>query len=553
MVASEASVASEATERGKRAFAGQQWKEAFDQLALADSESHLGPAELEQLGDAAYLVGRDDDAIAAWTRAHHAFVELADVPRAARLGFWLSLSLLLRGKAAQSSGWLARTQRLIGARDCPERGLALVISGLFSMGKGDAQKACSCFEEGMSLAERFEHADLMAVSLLGWGQALAQMRRVDEGVVRLDEAMLAVTTGKVSPLMAGIVYCGVIVTCERVSDLPRAHEWTEALDTWCGSQPELVAFRGECLVQRGEVMRFKGDWSGALDEARRASELLSSRSARLASRALYQQAELHRLRGEYRQAEALYREAGAGGFEPQPGVSLLRLAQGDVEAAKASIRRVEREAGNQQGPGSGTQRIAVLGPLVEIMLAAGELEPARAAAEELGQIAADVDALLVKAIAAHASGAVFLASEDAERALSALREAWATWQRLQAPYESARVRVLMGHACALVGDRDTATMHYDAATAVFERLGATPDLAGLRAPERTGTPSAVKLSRRERQVLSLVASGSTNRQIAADLGISEHTVARHVSNIFNKIGVGTRAAATAFAFENDLV
>ncbi len=544
-----------ALEKGRHAFAGREWRAAFDQLAQADRESALSAADLERLGNAAYLAGKDDEAIAAWTRAHNAFVEQGECLRAARLGFWLSLCLMLSGNGAQSGGWLSRTQRLLSERqgECAEHGLMLVISGLFSMFKGDGAKACSQFEQATSLGKRFADPDLLAVSVLSHGQALIQMQRIDEGAALLDEAMIAVTSGQVTPIMAGIIYCAVILTCERVYDLHRAHEWTVALDRWCGAQPELVAFRGQCLVHRSEVLQFKGDWTAALAEAKRACELLAGRSERLAGRAVYQQAELHRLAGSLERAEEAYREAGARGFEPQPGVSLLRLAQGDLKAAAASIRRVASEAGSEQGPGAGVRRMKVLGPLVEILLATDELERARAAADELARIAAKMQAPFLKATAAQTNGAVLLADGQPEQALAALREAWTIWQQLEAPFESARARVLIGRACGQLGDTVTAEMHLEAAAAVFERLGAASELARLRVGATPRGGAAAELSGRERQVLASVATGKTNRQIAADLGISEHTVARHISNIFNKIGVTSRTAASAYAFENDLV
>lgn len=541
-------------EEGRKAFSERQWRAAFDRLREADEESCLGAEDLARLGDAAYLVGEDDVAVAIWTRAYSAFVERNECQCAARVGFWLSITLFLGGRGAQSSGWLSRTQRLIASHDeeCAERGLLLVMSGLFSMFKGAAEEACSSFEQATALAERLQDADLLALGVLSHGQALVQMRRTEAGVALLDEAMVAVTSGELSPITAGIVYCAVIVTCERVYDLHRAHEWTVALDEWCGSQPELVAYRGQCLVHRSELMQLKGEWRLALTEARRACELLSARSAAACGRAFYQQGEVHRLSGDWIRAEEAYREAAARGFEPQPGASLLRFARGDLSAAAAAIRRVESEARRQPIPGAGVRRVEILGAFVEIMLAADDLESARAAAKELIRIASEMQVPFVEAIAAQAEGAVHLERGDSEQALTFLRKAWTLWQQLDSPFEAARVRVLIGRACKQLGDDDTAKRHLEAAAAVFERLGAEPELTRLRAAP-TRNRNVADLSARERQVLALVAAGKTNRQIAADLGISEHTVARHVSNIFNKIDVSTRTAASAFAFEHELV
>lgn len=457
----------------------------------------------------------------------------------------MGLTLLLDGKVAQSSGWLARTQRLLGeaAQACPEQGLMLALEGLFSMGKGDVEKAARCFDQAVSMARAFGDADLLAMGVLGCGQVSIQAGHADEGLALLDEAMITVTAGDVSPMTAGIVYCAVILTCERLFDLRRAHEWTMALDEWCRSQPELMAFRGECLVHRSELLLLKGDWTSALQEARRAEALSSGRSEKLAGRALYQQAELHRLGGRFEEAERLYREAGLLGVEPQPGVSLLRLAQGDAKAARASIRLAD----------AGTGRLKLLGPMVDIMLATGDVRAARAVAEELTRAAVERKAPYLQASAATAMGAVLLATDQAESALGRLREAWTIWQQLEAPYPSACARAHIARACEMLGDLDAAGRHLDAAAAVFERLGARPDLDSLRNRAPRATAVAAGLSVRERQVLSLLASGRTNREIAAELRISEHTVARHLSNIFGKIGVSTRTAAGAFAYENGLV
>jgi len=542
-------------ELGLRAFAARKWKGAFDHLSRADGDGSLDPTELERLGHAAYLIGKPERAAASWTLAHSGFVEQGESARAVRLGFWLSLTLLLDGKVAQSSGWLARTQRLLGetTQACPEQGLMLVLDGLFAMGKGDGEKASQCFDQAISIAREFGDPDLMAMGALGRGQASIQMGHADEGPTLLDEAMVAVTAGDVSPMTAGIVYCAVILTCERTFDLRRAHEWTMALDDWCRSQPEMIAFRGDCLIHRSELLLLKGNWSSALQEARRAHELFAGRSERAAGRALYQQAELRRLWGQFKEAERLYREAGLLGIEPQPGASLLRLAQGDGKSARTSIRLAESNAASPQGPRAGTQRVKLLGPMVDIMLAANDVQSARAAADELTRTAAATKAPYLDASAGTAAGSVLLALGEAEQALGKLREAWTIWQQLEAPYPSACARARIAQAYEMLGDGAAARLHLDAAAAVFERLGARPDLDRLCNREPKTRTVTVGLSTRERQVLALIASGNTNREIAFELAISEHTVARHVSNIFGKIGVSTRTAAGAFAYEHGMV
>jgi len=543
-----------ALDEGRSAFAGRQWGRAYAQLSAADRNASLEPADLELLATAAYLVGQDEQAIALWARVHHDRLDRGDLERAVYWGYWLSIVQLVHGEPAQATGWLARARRLDHAQHALSAvpGYGEIVGGLLAMGTGDLAGAAARFAAAVALAERFDDSDLLALGLLGQGQALIVQHELAEGTARLDEAMLGITAGRVSPVLAGIVYCAVILTCQRTFDLARAHEWTRQLDAWCAVQPDLTPFRGECLVHRSQVLQARGDWSGALEEAAKAREHLAARSEAVVGRACYQQGELHRLRGEFDAAEGMFRDAGRYGCEPQPGVSLLRLARGEVDGAAAAIRRAVDAAADIPGPRGGLSRPRLLGPLIEILLALGDAAGARKAADELAAIAARMNAPYLAAMSAQGDGAVLLAEGETRAAQARLREAWMLWQQLEMPYESACVRVLLAQVCRRLGDRETARMHFDAARAVFERLGAAPALAQL---ERLTADAASdgSLTRREREVLALVAAGQSNRRIAAALAISEHTVARHVSNIFDKLGVDSRTAAATYAHTRKLV
>jgi DNA-binding CsgD family transcriptional regulator len=458
------------------------------------------------------------------------------------------LALLLGGEEARGGGWLARAQRVLddAKRDCAERGYLLVVGGLGTLEGGDAAGAYAMFNQVAELAERFAEPDLVVFGRLGRGQALIKMGETAAGIALLDEVMVAVTGDDVSPIVTGIAYCAVILECHQVFDLRRAQEWTGVLSRWCESQPDLVPYRGQCLVHRAEVLQFHGEWSAAGRQAQHACERLAGHPA--VSGAFYQRAELHRLRGEFAQAEEAYRLASQWGRTPQPGLAQLRLAQGRVDAAGAAIRRVVTETHDR------VTRSRVLAAYVEIVLAAGDVPAARVAADELAGIAAGLDADFLNAVSDQATGEVLLAEGDPVAASARLRRAWEAWQKLQAPYEVARTRALIGLACQAVGDDDSAEMEFDAARTTFRRLGATPDAARLEAlSARAVHGSAAGLTRREAEVLTLLATGRTNRAIAAELFISEKTVARHVSNIFTKLGLSSRAAATAYAYQSGLV
>ena len=380
------------------------------------------------------------------------------------------------------------------------------------------------------------------------GTSLILQGHVAEGMALLDEVMVSVTADEVSPMLAGIAYCQVIALCQAVFDLRRAREWTEALTRWCDAQPDLVPFRGNCLVHRCEIFQLQGAWTDALDSAQRACEWLAGPPAWDAlGSAYYQLAEIQRLRGELAEAEESYRKASLAGRDPEPGMSLLRLAQGRIDLALPAIRRALEEA---QDP---IARSRLLPAYVEVMLEADDVEAARAAADELAAIAAQFDAPYLHALAAHASGAVLLAEGDPRAALTKLRAAQRSWRDLEAPHQAARVRVLIGLACRELGDGASAELEFEAARGVLEELGAAPDLERAGSARRLVAAGGRIEPRARTRCSTLVAAGKTNRAIAAELFISEKTVARHVSNIFTKLRLSSRAEATAYAYKHGLV
>ena len=524
------------------------WQETYESLSRVESPSG---EELELLGTSAYMLGDEDGWMRVLERAFQWWSERGESLRAARCAFWIGMNLALRGEMGPATGWLSRAQRIVDGEghECAEQGYLLIPVAFEHDAAGDVEGAISTAAAAVEVGERFHDADLLALALHLEGQFLVQAGRVREGLARLDEAMVAVGAGELSPIATGIVYCGVILTCEDVFEVRRAREWTAVLTRWCEQQDDLLAFTGRCLVHRAQVMRLHGEWLDALEEAERAGRRFErSMNEAAAAKACYLRGEVRRLRGEFDEAEAAYREASRLGLEPQPGWALLRLAQGKHTAAAAAIRRALGETSEPM------RRAALLPAFVEIALAMNENAEAREACDELEPIAEKCDSDMLRATLAHARGAVELADGAADTALVNLRRARRLWHELEAPYELARTRLLIGIACRALGDDDSFALEVDAARSVFAEFGAAPDLellASLTGPDDAGSTHG--LSPRELEVLRLLATGKSNREIATALVISEHTVARHVQNIFAKLRVASRTAAGAFAFEHDLV
>lgn len=537
--------------RGRESVRQGQWVSAFAELSAADRETPLEAADLEALALSAHLSGKDAECVDVLGRAHQGFLAIGEARGAARCGFWLGFSLMNSGEMAQASGWFARARRILDERelDCVERGYLLIPVGIRCFRDGDTTGAFATFREAVKIGERFENKDLVTLARQGQGRALIRRGELAQGLSLLDEAMVAVTAGEVSAGVVGGVYCSVIEACSEIFDLRRAQEWTSALEQWCRSQPEFVPYRSHCLVRRSEMLQLHGSWTEALEEACQARDMLLRPTPKRAVQAAYNRiAELHRLRGEFDEAEQAYRQASEWGDElSRPGMALLRLAQGDVEAANALIRQAIQE---RQGPYS---RARVLEAFVEVVLAAGDATAGQNAASELGEIARALDSPMLDALASRAEGAVLLVTGDPAGALTSLRRALAGFRELHAPYEAARSRVLIGGALREQGQENLAEMELQAACEAFRQLGAAPDVSCAESLLKSEKDLSGPLTAREIEVLKLVASGATNRKIATKLAISEKTVARHVSNIFTKLDLNSRAAATAYAYRQRLV
>jgi ATP/maltotriose-dependent transcriptional regulator MalT len=544
-------------ERGRESWARGEWRAAYELLASAHASAPLGAEDLELLATAAYMRGRDPEYLENLERAHQARLDAGETRRATLTAFWLGMQLMLAGETGRGSGWLGRAQRLLEQEpdDCVERGYLMLPRAFQREAAGDLDGGAAIAADAAAAAERFGDRDLLALSMHLQGHLLIAAGRVPEGLGLLDEAMVVLTSDELSPIVCGIVYCGVILSCQEAYDPRRAQEWTAALARWCERQPEMVSFSGRCHVHRAEIMHLQGAWSDALDEARRASARAAEGNHRGAlAEAAYVQGEVHRLRGRPGPAEEAYREASRYGRDPQPGLALLRLAQGDVDAAAVAIRRALSE--NSEGP----KRARLLPACAEIMVAAGDLDAATGACDELAEIAGGRDVGVLGAIVAQTRGALDLAAGDPGAALAGLRQAWRVWEEIDAPYEAARVRELIGAACRALGDGDAAGLELEAARRAFEELGAPVDVARVDALAggggglgAAGAGGPDGLTPRELEVLRLVAAGQTNKAIADELVLSRRTVDRHVSNIFAKLRVSSRAAATAYAYEHKLV
>lgn len=526
----------------RESYLNHAWQEACDSYLARRDE--LGTEDLERLAVSAYLVGRNAESDHAWQLAQRRHFDEGDVEGAIRCAFWLGFRLVNAFERTEANALIARLERLVTAVPYDSLGHARLdyLTGLRCAFEGDYGSSAADLGRAATTATRHGDEELAALARLSLGRVRIFLGEIRAGVRLLDDAMHVVGSEPISPIAVGDSYCTAIDACHDLYDVRRGQAWTDGLGRWCDQQPDLVPFAGVCQVHRAEFLQLKGAWVEAMAQAGLAMKRLDRPFRQLAyGAAVYQQGELHRLLGEFDKAEACYRGASAAGRDPQPGLALLRLRQGRTGDAAQAIDRALSEAG---GPGD---RSPLLAAHVEIMIASDRLAEAKAAASELADVATSLESPMLAAAARRAAGWVRLAEDDARGALADLRRAGDGFRELEAPYEVACTALLIGTARAALGDAEGAALELEAARATYERLGARPDLS--RVPGQTGSG----LTARELQVLRLVAQGATNRSIGATLGLSERTVDRHVSNIFTKLGVSSRAAATATAYQSELI
>ncbi len=533
----------DAVVRARRDFARKAWGDACAGL-LANLES-LEEDDLERLAVCAYLVGKEGESDSAWARAHQLRLAKGDLDGAACCAFWIGFRLVNSHERPEANGWIARLERLVErlpANSLPRARLAYLTGLRALFDEGDLVTAAADLTRAASLAAAQLNSELATLARLAHGRVLIFQGKITDGVRLLDDAMLTVQSENLSPIAVGDSYCTAIDACHDLFDVQRGQDWTDGLTRWCVEQPDLVPFAGICQVHRAEFLQLKGAWVEAMAQAGLARVRLSTLSRQLPyGAAVYQEGELLRLRGEFAKAEACYRAASEAGRDPQPGLALLRLSQGRNTKAAQAMDRAMAEA---EDPGARSQLLAAY---VEVMLACGRVGDARQATTRLTEVAHALGSPVLDAVSYRATGSVVLAEGNPSAALGPLRRASDGFREYELPYEVARTAVLIGRARGELGDDEGARLVIDEARSTFGRLGARPDLARLDS-RRPG-----ELTARELQVLRLVATGHTNRSVGSELGLSERTVDRHVSNIFGKLGVSSRAAATALAYESELL
>ena len=530
------------------ALARHDWVTAFEQLQSAGADQ-LDANELDALAEASWWTSRIDACIEARSAAYHAYQSGGDPRRAGQCAVWLFEHHCFKGQPSIAGAWLERARRALdNERDCVEYGNLLLSEAERLHSSGELERATANASEAIDLARRLGSDELEALALQTAGRLAIDQGRAVDGLKKLDESMLFALEGRLSPYATGKVYCSLISACDQIGDLSRAAEWTQATAQWSERHPSAV-FPGLCRVHHAQILNWRGSWTEAVAEAHRACDELENVNVGNAAAAWAEIGEIQRRIGDLDGAEKAFGRAEELCGQQHAGVALLRLAQGRLKEARTIIHRaLEGQPWNQLA------RARLLPARVQIEIAAGDLDAASVAVDELDTIAAPHAGSMLEAAAATCRGRLALARAEAADACRELRRAVDLWLTLDVPYEAATARLLLGQSCRHAGDENGARVSLSAAVRVFDELGATLDARHTRAVSEQAIAGSLPrgLTAREVEVLALVARGGTNKEIAAELDVSIKTVARHLENIFIKIGVSNRSGATAFAHANGL-
>jgi DNA-binding CsgD family transcriptional regulator len=526
----------------RAAYERRDWLRACDAYRAALVDESLSGEDLYCYANTYWWLGRLDEALPILADAHQALLREAAPRTAALVALDTGYTFALRGDEAQASGWMARAARLLEREgDCVERGYLVYCNAEEAVGVADVDHVLTLVDDVRDIGRRFGDPCLVALSAVLEGRVRIKQGSVTEGMSLLDEAMVAALSDELDPGWAGNIYCNLMLTCYELADWQRADEWTSATARWCEAMPGAGPFMGICRLHRAQVMHMRGDWQRAEEEVRRVCEELATFHVTMVAEAHYQLGEVRRQRGDLEAAEMAFADAHRLGRDPQPGLAQLRLAQGRPASALAMITRA------LSGRDVPLDRAHLLPAAVEILVAAGAVDRAVAAGDELRSLAATYGTAGLRAQASTAAGIVALAAGDAGSATECLQEAVTIWRRIGARYEVARARVLLGRALALAGDADAAAMESRTATAELDALGvAAPGASGAGKRRDDG------LSGREAEVLHLVADGCSNQEIADKLVLSVRTVERHLMSAYQKLGFsgrGARAAAVRYVLE----
>lgn len=530
----------DSVDRARAAHARQDWAAAAAAFAAAPA-GVMTAGDLAALADAEFWLGHFDETLRRTTASYEAFLAESLPEGAAMSAVMLGILHAAAGDEPEGMGWIGRAGRLL--RDLPECAvhgyLGFVTEVQVNLALGRPEAAVTAARGMQELGRRVGDPDVTTLGVHGEGRALLRTGQVADGLALIDEAMVDVIDGRMAPFNQWTLFCFTLDACHEVGDFGRMSHWTSHTEAWLASRPGADSLRpgfdASCAVHRAQLHLLHGAWEEA-EQAATAAASLDSVSVEYAAEAWYVVAEARRLRGAPDASEA-YDHAHARGRNPQPGRALLRLAEGDAEGAARSVRSALVAAGNDR-----LQRVPLCVAAVETAIAAGRVEDADAAASELEETAATWGTSGLRAMAAGARGAVLLAQSRPEEALPTLREGQWQWKVLGAEYEGARIVRLMAEAYSLMGDDDSAAAERALAEAMCLRLGAP----------RRPTEGPDGLTARECEVLGLVAEGHSNLEVGEALYISDRTVARHLTNIFHKIGVTSRTRAARYAFDHGL-